>query len=91
MARKDRIDDRPFTCQNVRFETIESVFPEPLIPGEPYSLWLERVRDKRGGPDTFWLMWYDVAGTPTIPMSGVISSDQMRHLIARLADFIELG
>ncbi len=91
MARKNRIDDRPFTCRNARFETIESVFSEPLIPGENYTLWLERVRDRKGGSDKFWLMWYDEEGTPTIPLSGVISADEMREMVAKLADFIRLG
>jgi hypothetical protein len=103
MAKKDRIDDQPFTCHNDRFQTDTekgkphgkaqaggSVFPGPLVPGDYYTLWLEFVRDKKGGPDTLWLMWYDGEGTPTIPMSGVISADQIKQMTAKLTDFIKL-
>ena len=35
-------------------------------------------------------MWYDEEGTPTIPMSGVISADQIRQMTAKLATFLKL-
>lgn len=103
MAKKDRIDDKPFTCRNARFETdIQkgephgkghargSVFPEPLVPGDRSTLWLEFVRNTKGGSDTFWLMWYDNEGTPAIPLSGVISVDQIKQMTAKLTDYIKL-
>jgi hypothetical protein len=101
MAKKDRIDDQPFTCHNARFQTDTekgkphgkgqasgSVFPEPLVPGECYSLWLEFVRDIKGGPEAFWLMWYDGEGTPTISVSGVIYADQIKQMTAKLTDWL---
>lgn len=103
MARKDRLDGQPFTCSNTRFETrtdkgephgpgnaTGSVFGEAIIPGDGYTLWLEHVRDKSGGSDMFWMMWYDPEGTPTIPMSGVFSKDQLREMVSRLARFVEV-
>jgi hypothetical protein len=67
-----------------------SVFLEPLVRGD-YTLWLEHVSNRKAGPDTFWLMWYDGEGTPKIPMSGVISADQIKLMTAKLSEFIKLG
>ncbi len=101
MARKDRIDDQAFTCGNYRFETDTlkghphgtdqspgSVFEQPLIEHDGYSLWLEHVRGKRGDSDCYWLMWYDLEGSPTIPLSGVFDASDIQTLAARLAAFI---
>jgi len=65
-----------------------SVFEEPLVPGD-YSLWLEYAVDTKTDSETFWLMWYDADGSPTIPLSGVISAGQVRDMASRLATFIK--
>ena len=102
MGKDHRIEGKPFTCQNAHFETDTSkgerhhraeakgsVFTTPLV-SSGYTLWLEYVRDKKGGPDVFWLMWYDAEGVPTIPMSGIMSLEQVRSMTARLSDFIAI-
>ena len=96
MAAKDRIAGEPFTCCNRRFQTDVnkgkphgpgnargSVFDEPLVPGA-YSLWLEHAVNKENDSSTFWLMWYDAEGSPTIPMSGIISEEQIEEMARRL-------
>ena len=103
MAEKDRLNGIPFTCSNRRFhtnadkgkphgsgQTRGSVFDLPLVSSNGYTLWLEYVIDKTNASETFWLMWYDSAGSPTIPLSSVISADQMKDMTSRLADFIKL-
>jgi hypothetical protein len=97
------IGQQPFTCRNSRFQTdlkqgskphgkapaIGSVFDADLVNNGGYSLWLEYVEDyKYGVKDIFWLMWYDVNGAPTIPLSGVFNLDQLRSMNAQLAAFI---
>jgi hypothetical protein len=103
VAHKDRLSGKPFTCSNRRFHTNTcegkphgagqekgSVFDEPLLSSEGYTLWLEHVLDRAEGRKTFWLMWYDPDGSPTIPLSGVFSHDQIREMTSRLASFIEV-
>jgi hypothetical protein len=53
-------------------------------------LWLEYVRNKKGGQNTYWLMWYDDEGTPKLPMSGVISENELKTMTSRLTEFINL-
>lgn len=97
MARKDRLDDQPFTCSNQRYNTdidhgephatadaLGSVFREPLVDNGGYTLWLEHVIDRKHGSRTFWLMWYDRDGSPTIPASGVVSLEQIGEMASRL-------
>ncbi len=97
------IDGRPYTCRNKRFQTdlsngephgvgnaAGSVFDEPLIESDGYSLWLEYVVDHKFGDKCFWLMWYDVNGEPTIPLSGIFNLDQLREMNSRLASFIQV-
>jgi hypothetical protein len=68
-----------------------SVFVRALLTASNnHSLWLEYVTDKKGDSETFWLMWYDPEGSPVIPMSGVISIDQIKEMSRQLAGFIKL-
>lgn len=104
MSDKDRLEGKEFTCSNKRFHTDitkgerhglrkarGSVFPQPLVSSDSgYTLWLEYVVDKKEKGETFWLMWYDPNGSPTIPMSSVISADKIREMTSRLAGFIEI-
>lgn len=92
----------PFTCQNYGFETnIEkgephrpnsnvrgSVFAEPLIDHDGYSLWIEHVRERQAGGECYWLMWYDNEGIPTIPLSGVFDRGDLESMVARLARLV---
>lgn len=92
-----------FTCGNSRFCTdVASGFPhfdsgaggnalrEPLAESGDSTLWLEHVIDKRSpNPDRgalFWLMWYR-NGIPTIPMSGVLTADDLRRASSLLSGF----
>lgn len=106
MSKRHRRDGQAFTCSNRWFETNVakeegyphgpgqaggSVFPEALITTEKgYSLWLAHVTDKREGPDTFWLMWYDPDGSPTIPFSAVINAAEIQEIARGLASFIRM-
>ena len=103
MGRRHRLEDQAFTCANSRFQTNTrkpfphgegvaggSVFEKPLAKTEQGdSLWLEHVLAKDGA-EAFWLMWYDQDGNPTIPLSGVMSADEVREMSSRLARFMEL-
>lgn len=97
-------DNDQFTCSNSRFETDVgrgyphgtnkakgSVFPSQ-IAGEDggFTLWLEHVRDKKnnGGADIYWLMWYDGRGKPTIPLSGILTSDDIQEIGARFIKMV---
>lgn len=90
----------PFTCRNKRFETnIEkgvphgacatrgSVFDEPLIETDGYSLWLEHVLEPATLHEYYWLMWYR-DGVPTIPLSGIFDRDELSQMIGRLGRFV---
>jgi hypothetical protein len=86
------VDGEPqdFTCKNIRFETnikkgqphidqnsevLGNALDGPLAMRNDYSLWLEYVIDNDQN-DWYWLMWYK-DGIPTIPMSGVMSTDDL--------------
>lgn len=104
MAKKDQLNGMPFTCSNRRYQTNitkgkshgsgnakGSVFKDALVVAQnDYTLWLEHVWDKTDKKETFWLMWYDPAGTPTIPLSAEISSEQVKKMASQLAEFIKL-
>lgn len=103
MAEKDQLNGIPFTYSNRRFHTNTekgkphgsgeargSVFDLPLVSSNGYTLWLEYVIDKTIASATFWLMWHDSVGSPTITLSGVISADQVKDMTSRLMDFIKL-
>jgi hypothetical protein len=103
MAEKHRLEGQQFTCSNHGFQTntakgerhgprkaAGSVFGQPLVSSNGYTLWLEHVTEKKTGKETFWLMWYDPKGSPTIPASSVISEDQVEELKRRLSTFIDL-
>lgn len=102
MAANHRLNGQPYTCSNKRFETnvakghphgpgqaSGSVFAQALAGAAP-SLWLEHVTDKLEGRDTFWLMWYDHQGNPTIPLSGVLDAPDIQEVSRRLASFIQV-
>jgi hypothetical protein len=90
-----------YTCANRRFKTnIEagrrhgsqsanrgSVFDEPLAESDSCSLWLEHVVDVERG-EYYWLMWYDSSGAPTMPMSGILSRNDIANMQRMLASFI---
>jgi hypothetical protein len=92
-----------YTCSNNRYETnsskgyphgpgqaLGSVFEEPLYDKEGYSLWLEYVTEKKTGEPSFWLMWYDGNGHPTIQYSAIFDGDQIRKMVAEFAKFIQV-
>ncbi|MCW4114365.1 hypothetical protein NPA31_005235 [Aurantimonas sp. MSK8Z-1] len=96
------INGMPFTCENSRFKTditkgkphgqaaaLGSVLDQPLV-SHGYTLWLKHVIDKNGGPDQFWLIWYDPKGAPTIPASGVLGPDEIREITRQLSAFIKI-
>ena len=67
-----------------------SVIADPLISAASnggYSLWIEYLTDAHETMttnDCFWLMWYDAAGRPTIPASGVFDKKGLAEMIAAL-------
>ena len=67
----------------------ESVFPTALA-NTGYSLWLEHVTDKLYGQGTYWLMWYDPHGNPTIPLSGVLNAPDIQEMTRQLASFLQV-
>ena len=102
MAEKHRLKGKAFTCSNRNYQTNitkgkrhgsgqakGSVFDQPLVSNH-YTLWLEYVTEKNSDQERFWLMWYDADGSPTIPLSGVLSASQLKDMSGRLTDFIRL-
>jgi hypothetical protein len=91
-----------FTCANRRFQTDispgsfphgtgnapGSVFNNPLVNHSGYTLWLEHVVDTTDGSKTYWLMWYDPHGKPTIPLSGVMEKSEIQEMSRQLASFV---
>lgn len=101
MAERHRLNGQQFTCANDRFRTDTdngrsdrargSVFAGPLFENDQVSLWLERVHDTHQPSEPFyWLMWYDARGNPTIPLSGVMSAKDVKAMVGRLAEFMDL-
>lgn len=64
-----------------------NVFDRPLADSNGYSLWLEHVIGD-GREDYYWLMWYDSAGIPTIPLSGILSRNDIANMEGLFASFI---
>lgn len=92
-----------FTCENWRFKTNlakghshgaspapGSVFAQPLVSHQGYTLWLEHVIEKNSGAECFWLMWYEAGGSPTIPASSVLDASEIKEMTSRLASFIQV-
>lgn len=90
-----------FTCQNARFRTDfgrgenhgaadtsrGSVFGQCLANHEGYTLWLEYVAElKEPNGNYYWLMWYDSEGYPTIPLSGIMSREEVVRMIQLFAE-----
>jgi hypothetical protein len=103
MALRHRINGAAYTCENLRYGTNTgkgyahgpsqasgSVFAQPLVIHNGYSLWLEHVTEKATSAETFWLMWYDPNGSPTIPLSGVFDAPDIQEMASRLAAFIQV-
>jgi hypothetical protein len=89
-----------FTCANSQYRTDiskgephgtgrarGSVFDSPLVNHGGWSLWLEHVVAS-GGSETYWLMWYDPKGVPTIPLSGVLDKADIQEMSRQLASFV---
>src|SRR5438270_3352648 len=95
---RQRLD---YTCTNRRFRTDinkgerhgqhsrnrGSVFDRPLADHDGYSLWMEHVIDE-SGHEYYWLMWYDPAGKPTIPLSGILSREDIANIQRLFVNFI---
>jgi hypothetical protein len=91
----------PYTCENSKYRTnlakgnprtgyattLGNVFEGPLAD-HGYSLWLEHAIEKKTGDEVYWLMWYDLNGVPTIPLSGVLNKADLEQMIGRLARFV---
>lgn len=91
---------RNYTCENRRFRTNlamnqerdqprapGSVFREPLVDHDGYSLWLEHVIEIATGDRYYWLMWYDANGWPTIPLSGILDRNDIATMASLLTSF----
>ena len=92
----------PFSCENRAFRTNVnkgethgayattrgSVFKEPLIEGNGWTLWLEHVEEISSGNECYWFMWYQPNGEPTIPLSGVFGRKDLANMQRMLADFV---
>ena len=102
MSAAHRLNGLNYTCSNNWFETditkgyshgqgqaSGSVFSKELA-NNGYSLWLEHVKDKLHGTDTYWLMWYNASGIPTIPLSGVLDASDIKVIAGRLAEFLTI-
>jgi hypothetical protein len=93
-----------YTCENERFKTDTSkpesyshgiqstsrgsVFDQPLLESNGYTLWLEHVLDKKTQDSCYWLMWYGPDGISTVPMSSVLSKDDITNMARLLASFV---
>ncbi|HSY35806.1 MAG TPA: hypothetical protein VK814_08660 [Acidobacteriaceae bacterium] len=91
-----------FTCKNSRFATdITKGQPHvdpaakargntldgPLADSDGHTLWLEYVSDLEDeNKKLFWLMWYR-DGIPTIPMSGVMTKNDLCKMSEKLEIF----
>jgi hypothetical protein len=93
----------PWFCENSRYRTnakkgcshtpapeLGSVFDSPIASGGDHTLWLEHVIEPKTGAETYWLMWYDKTGHPTIKESAVFSRSDIQELSRKIASFIEV-
>lgn len=101
-AEDDRGHAINYTCSNRRFQTNwkkgephspysevkGSVFPEPLVEHEKWTLWLEHVVQRDTEDECYWLMWYKPDGEPTIPLSGVLYRDDLKQIADKLAKLV---
>jgi hypothetical protein len=62
-----------------------SVLGRPLVDHGEYTLWLEYVVNKKDKDEFYWLMWYK-SGVPTIPMSGVLSKNDLSEILKAFLD-----
>ncbi len=65
-----------------------SVFDRELVSDNGSTLWLEHVESIPDGAKTYWLMWYDPTGMPTIPLSGALDKEQIQEMARQLASFL---
>ena len=90
-----------FSCGNRRYKTNlnkgfahggsptpGNVFQGPLINHVGYTLWLEHVEEIATSDEVYWLMLYDQAGIPTIPLSGIFDKNELAEMIRQLAGFL---
>lgn len=90
-----------FTCENNQFKTdinkgnkhrenhnyLGSVTKEPLYADDENSIWLEHAVNVNNPEDTcYWFMWYNYEGFPTIPLSAVMSIDEIRTVLANVKE-----
>ena len=91
-ATGDRLN---FTCENRQFKTNigrghphgtgqprGSVYEEPLLISNGWSLWLEHVVNVNDDSNVLWLMWYD-GEKPAIPMSGIFGLGDFEQMLSR--------
>ncbi len=70
--------------------TLGSVTGQPLVQTpEGATLWLEHGEEvKNPSQKSYWLMWYDPTGIPTIPLSGVFDRNELGRLAQQLMQFV---
>lgn len=86
-----------FTTENAQFKTdtsgevLNAKYPGSVTRNPIYDdtddniLLLEKVINKNNGKSCFWFMWYKYNGIPTLPMSGVIDSDDITEVIRNIS------
>jgi hypothetical protein len=89
-----------YSCENGRFRTdikkgqphgcsttLGSVFDRPLCkPGkEGDSVWLEHVIEDSTRTEYYWLMRYKKTGVPSMPMSGILSREDIANMLCFFA------
>jgi hypothetical protein len=91
-----------YTCENSRFQTnlskgqahgagqaSGSVFGQALVTYPGGSLWLEHVADNQDpGQPYYWLMHYDPTGMPSIPLSGIMSKEDLEEMARLMASLL---
>lgn len=89
------------TCENRKCKTdttkgkphgagqpLGSVFDDPLVDHGGHSLWLEHTTWKPDNSPTYWLMWYDSDGIPTISFSAAMDRADLVAVACGLASFV---
>ena len=67
-----------------------SVLKSPLIRNsEGRSLWLEHVVCKNTGERSYWLMWYDSEGKPTMRGGATFAKPDLKKMLKQLSSVEE--